>query len=172
MPGILAAAPQVSGDAIATYGTKTLNLSLLGVEPDQTTATTTIGTKLIAGDFARLKTTGDGIVLGRGVADVLGARMDDNISLASSTGGRTTAKVVGIFQTGVTPVDYGRAYLLLHSAQTLLDKKNIINEIIIRTDDYTQSRELANQIETICGYKTESWQEANENFLKIFKIQT
>src|SRR5204862_4140692 len=48
MPGILAAAPQVSGDAIATYGTKTLNLSLLGVEPDQTTATTTIGTKLIA----------------------------------------------------------------------------------------------------------------------------
>jgi lipoprotein-releasing system permease protein len=172
MPGILAAAPQVSGDAIATYGTKTINLGILGVEPEQTTATTTIGTKLIAGDFGRLKTSADGIVLGRGVADVLGARLDDNISLASSTGGRTTAKVVGIFQTGVTPVDYGRAYMLLHSAQTLLDRKNIINEIVIRTDDYTKARELAGQIETISGYKTESWQEANENFLKIFKIQT
>src|SRR2546423_11623238 len=86
MPGILAAAPQVSGDAIATYGTKTLNVGILGVEPDQTTATTTIGTKLIQGDFGRLKTTGDGIVIGRGVADVLGAHLDDNISLACSTG--------------------------------------------------------------------------------------
>src|SRR3954469_7853127 len=105
MPGVIAAAPQVSGDVIATYGTKTMNLGVFGVDPDQTTAVTTIGTKVISGDFARLKTAGDGIVIGRGVADVLGAGVDDNISLASSTGGRTVAKVVGIFQTGVTPVD-------------------------------------------------------------------
>ena len=32
--------------------------------------------------------------------------------------------------------------------------------------------EIAAQIESISGYKTESWQEANENFLKIFRIQT
>jgi lipoprotein-releasing system permease protein len=172
MPGIIAAAPQVSGDAIATFGTKTMHLNLFGVEPEQITATTTIGTKMLEGDFERLKKTGGGIVIGRGVADLLGARIDDNVSLASSTGGRTTAKVVGIFQTGITPVDYSRAYMLLSAAQTLLDKKNIVNEIVVRTDDYTQARELAAQIESISGYKTESWQEANENFLKIFKIQT
>src|SRR5437762_1266996 len=172
MPGIVAAAPQVSGDAIATFGTKTMHLNLFGVEPEQITATTTIGTKMIKGEFGRLKTTGDGIIIGRGVADLLGAQIDDNISLASSTGGRTTAKVVGIFQTGVTPVDYARAYMLLSSAQTLMDKKSIINEVVVRTDDYTRARELAAQIESISGYKTESWQEANENFLKIFKIQT
>jgi lipoprotein-releasing system permease protein len=172
MPGIEAAAPQVSGDAIATFGTKTLNLAIFGVEPEQTTVVTTIGSKVIEGDFKRLKTTGDGVVIGRGVADFLGVRLDDKISLASSTGGRTIAKVVGIFQTGVTPVDYSRAYMLLSSAQTLLDKKSIVNEIVIRTTDYTRARELAAQIESISGYKTESWQEANENFLKIFKIQT
>jgi lipoprotein-releasing system permease protein len=172
MPGIIAAAPQVSGDAIATFGTKTMHLNLFGVEPEQITACTTIGTKVIKGEFARLKTTGDGIIIGRGVADLLGAQIDDNISLASSTGGRTTAKVVGIFQTGVTPVDYARAYMLLSSAQTLMDKKSIINEVVVRTNDYTKARELAAQIESISGYKTESWQEANENFLKIFKIQT
>src|SRR5207248_4161071 len=72
----------------------------------------------------------------------------------------------------VTPVDYARAYMLLSSAQTLMDKKSIINEVVVRTDDYTKARELAAQIESISGYKTESWQEANENFLKIFKIQT
>jgi lipoprotein-releasing system permease protein len=57
------------------------------------------------------------------------------------------------------------------SAQTLLDKKNVVNEVVLRTDDYQQAREFAAQIEGICGYKTESWQEANANFLKIFRIQ-
>jgi lipoprotein-releasing system permease protein len=62
--------------------------------------------------------------------------------------------------------------MLINDAQTLLNKKNIINEIVLRTDDYTRAREYADQIESICGYRTESWQESNENFLKIFRIQT
>src|SRR5215213_6541394 len=82
------------------------------------------------------------------------------------------AKVVGIFSTGVTPTDYGRGYMLLNDAQTLLNKKNIVNEIICRTDDYTTAESHAKQIETLTGYKTESWQESNANFLKIFRIQT
>ncbi len=172
MPGILAVAPMVEGDVIATYGTKTLGFNVQGVDPDAHLVATTIGTNVTAGDFKRLKSTADGVIIGSGIAQVMGARLDDNISLSSPTGGRTTAKVVGIFSTGVTPVDYSRAYMLMSDAQTLLDKKNIINQIILRTDDYTRAREYAAQIESIAGYKTESWQEANANFLKIFRIQT
>jgi lipoprotein-releasing system permease protein len=172
MPGVVAVAPVVNDSAIATYGTKTMNLSIMGVEPEEQLRVTTIGKDLLEGAFSRLKTTADGVIIGRGVSDVLGARLDDTISLRSKGGGHTTARVVGIFQTGITPVDYSRAYMLLNDAQTLLDRKNIINEIVLRTDDYTKAREYAEQIEGMCGYKTESWQEANENFLKIFKIQT
>ena len=172
MPGITAVAPQVSGDVIATYGTKTMSLAVMGVDPDATTRVTTIGTKVIEGDFARLKTAADGVVIGSGVSNVLGAKVDDIITLSSPTGGLTTAKVVGIFSTGVTPVDYSRAYMLINDAQTLLDKRNIINEITLRTDDYTKAEQYAAQIESMSGYKTESWQESNANFLKIFRIQT
>jgi lipoprotein-releasing system permease protein len=172
MPGIVEAAPMVRGDATIAYGTKTYGVLIHGVEPDRQVAVTTIGEKVTQGAFERLKRSADGIVLGRGIALTIGAGIDDNITLTSPTGGRTTAKVVGIFDTGVTPVDYSRAYMLMSDAQTLLDKKNIINEIVIRTSDYTQARELASQIEAISGYKTESWQEANANFLKIFRIQS
>jgi len=172
MPGIVAAAPDVFGDVIATYGTKTLNVNVHGIEPERQVRVTTIGDDILEGSFQRLRTTADGIVIGKGIADTLGARMDDSITLASSTGGKTTARVVGIFRTGVTPVDYSRGYMLLNSAQTLLDKKNIVNEIVLRTSDYTQAREYAAQIEGVCGYRTESWQESNANFLKIFNIQT
>ncbi len=171
MPGILAVAPEVTGDAIATYGTKTLSVEILGVEPEQQQVVTTIGLKIVEGDFAKLRGTADGVVLGRGVAQLLGAKLGDSVGLASSTGGRTLARIVGIFQTGVTPVDYGRVYMLINNAQTLLDKKNIINRLTLRTDDYTLAQAYAAQIEAIAGYKTEAWQETNENFLKIFAIQ-
>src|SRR3954447_21298280 len=124
MPGVVAVTPVVNGNAIATYGTKTLPMTVFGVEPERHLKVTTIGEDLVIGSFSRLRTNGGGIILGRGVADVLGANLDDNISLAGPNGGRATAKVVGIFQTGITPVDYSRAYMLLNSAQTLLDKKN------------------------------------------------
>ncbi len=172
MPGIASAAPEVSGAAIVTYGTKTMTLSILGVEPEQQVRVTTIGEKLTAGSFSRLRTTANGIIIGRGVSEVLGARLDDSIVLSSETGGRQIARVVGIFDTGVTPVDYSRGYLLLNNAQTLLDKRNVINEIVIRTDDYTRAEGYAQLIEAVCGYRTESWQESNANFLKIFSIQT
>jgi lipoprotein-releasing system permease protein len=171
LPGVLAVAPVVNGSAIATYGTKTINLVVMGVEPERQVKVTTIGEKLIAGEFSRLRSVADGVILGRGVADVLGADLDDTVVLSSAEGGRTLSRVVGIFQTGVTPVDYSRAYMLLNSAQTLLDKKNVINEIVVRSDDYTKAESLAAQIEGISGYRTESWQEASANFLKIFRIQ-
>jgi lipoprotein-releasing system permease protein len=172
MPGIIAVAPQVSGDVIVTYGTKTMSLNVMGVDPDAITRVTTIGTKVTDGDFARLKTAADGLVIGSGVSSVLGAKVDDIVTLSSPTGGLTTAKVVGIFSTGVTPVDYSRAYMLINDAQTLLNKRNIINEITLRTDDYTKAEQYAAQIESMSGYKTESWQESNANFLKIFRIQS
>ena len=169
--GIIDAAPIVRGDATITYGTKTYSVQIYGVEPEAQVAVTTIGEKVTQGAFERLKRTANGVVLGRGVAITLGAHVDDNILLTSPTGGKAIAKVVGIFDTGVTPVDYSRAYMLMNDAQTLLDKKNVINEIVIRTNDYTKAEALAAQIEGISGYRTESWQEASANFLKIFKIQ-
>jgi lipoprotein-releasing system permease protein len=170
--GIVAVAPEVDGDAIATYGTKTLNVSVLGVDPEEQLRVTTIGKDMEEGSFNRLRTTADGLIIGRGIADLLGANLNDEITLSSNTGGRTSARVVGIFATGVTPVDYSRAYMLINSAQTLLDKKNIINNIVVRTADYTKAQSYAAQIESISGYKTESWQESNANFLKIFAIQS
>ena len=172
MPGVRAVAPVVNGNAIATYGTKTIPITILGVDPERQLKVTTIGENLVEGDFSRLEKTADGIILGRGVADVLGANVDDLVTLSGPTGGRASCRVVGIFQTGVTPIDYSRGYMFINSAQTLLDKKNIVNEIILRTNDYRRAEAQAAQIESMVGYRTESWQEASANFLKIFKIQT
>src|ERR1051325_4328467 len=145
LPGVVAVAPEVTGEAIATYGTKNVNISVLGVDPAQQVRVTTIQKDLLEGDFDRLRGTADGVIIGRGISIVLGARLGDIVSLSSPTGGRATARVVGVFSTGVTPVDYSRVYMLINSAQTLLDRKNIINRLTIRLDDYTQAEAYSRQ---------------------------
>jgi len=170
-PHVIAAAPSVTGNAVASYGTKTYALQIIGVEPEQQLRVTTIGEKVISGSFDRLKKSANGIVLGRGIALNLGVNVDDSITLTSPTGTVVYGKVVGIFETGIVPVDYTRSYMLLSPAQSLLDKKNIVNEIILRLDDYNLAPQIATQIEGVVGYKTQAWQESNENFLKIFAIQ-
>lgn len=172
MPGVLAAAPIVRGSVICTYGTRTFNVEVYGVEPEAQTKVTTVGSQMLSGDFNRLKTVGNGVILGSGVARALGVQQDDVVTLSSSTGGLTTSKVVGIFETGIVPIDQTRGYMLLSPAQTLLGKKSIINEIAIRTNNYNAAPAFAAQIEAIAGYKTEPWQETNANFLTIFVVQS
>lgn len=174
LPGVLAAAPTVNGNAVAIYGSKQMAVEVIGIDPASQLRVTTIGAKLIEGSehgFERLNSTANGILLGDGIARLLGAKKDDTIIITGPTGARSTSRVVGIFSTGVTPTDYTRAYMLLRDAQVLLDKQNIVSEITVKGDDPEKARGLAAQIEAITGYKTESWQEANQNFLSIFVVQ-
>jgi len=55
LPGIVAAAPEVTGEAIASYSTKNVNMALVGIEPEQQQRVTTIGDDIKEGGFRRLR---------------------------------------------------------------------------------------------------------------------
>src|SRR5690606_2003185 len=46
-----------------------------------------------------------------------------------------------------------------------------VNQIVVRLRDYEAADATAAKIEAMINYRTESWQEANANFLSIFVIQ-
>ena len=48
-----------------TFDTLVAEIASRGIEPDEQVKVTTIGEKLIAGDFSRLQSTADGIVIVR-----------------------------------------------------------------------------------------------------------
>ena len=174
LPGVTAAAPTVNGNLVIAYGNKETAVEVIGIEPREQIRVTSIGQKLVEGSeggFDRLYKTANGIILGDGVARTIGAKLFDTVVVTGPTGARTTSRIVGIFSTGVTPVDYFRTYMLLRDAQVLLDKQNIVSEITVKGDDPEKARALAAQIEEITGLRTESWQEQNQNFLAIFVVQ-
>lgn len=124
------------------------------------------------GNILKLQTIPNGIILGEGLADMLGAKMGDNINVISHAGVTLEMNVVGINRSGITELDKTRAYINLRNAQKLLRVDGAyITDINIKLKDINAAGELAKYYERKFGNKALDWREANANIFGIFKIQ-
>jgi len=171
MPEVQAAAPNVVGTAIMTFGARERGVNLLGIDPENQEEVVALDTYIEDGRIFDLYSAGGALLLGSGVAESMGVGKGDTVNVKLGDGGSRPLRVVGIFRTGVATIDYSRAYTLISVAQQLLGMGRDVNQIVLRLQDYEAAREVAAQIESLVAYRTESWQEANENFLSIFVIQ-
>jgi lipoprotein-releasing system permease protein len=80
-------------------------------------------------------------------------------------------KIVGLFETGVSSVDEGQAYVLLKRAQILLDRPDRANMLVMQLDDAYAARDVAARIERRIGYRSQSWQEASENLMSVLLVR-
>src|SRR4051812_8089214 len=62
LPGVVGVAPEVTGEAIMTYGTKHINVAVLRVEPEQQEGADTIPKDPGNGAFTKLRPTAGGIL--------------------------------------------------------------------------------------------------------------
>lgn len=170
MPGV-AAAPVLRGQVVVRYGGKDLAVALVGIDPRRERRVSNIESDMIEGALNDLYTAANGVIVGAGLAAKLGALVGDTLAVSSPAGVRLRMKIVGLFRTGVVSLDNGEAYALLKKVQILQDRPNVINEIRLKVDDVNRAAALARRIENRLGYRTESWDEANQGILEVFKIR-
>lgn len=126
----------------------------------------------VEGNILKLQTISNGIILGQGLAELLGAKMNDDISIISPLGVQLEMKVVGINRSGITELDRTRAYINLRNAQKLLRVDgSYITDINIKLKDINQAEILARKYENKFGFKALDWKEANASIFGVFKIQ-
>jgi lipoprotein-releasing system permease protein len=170
MAGINATA-SLQGQGFLTYGSKTISSTIVGIDPEQEKKVSTLEEDMSDGVLENLLLNSNGIILGIGLVEKLGTAMGKHITIVSSEGVILKMKVVGIYNTGITSLDNKTSYVLLKKSQILQDRINIINEIRMRIVDVSRTQELAESIEQRFGYRTEAWQETNNNVLNLFVIQ-
>jgi lipoprotein-releasing system permease protein len=170
IPGV-AVAPMLRGPALLRYGARDTSVSIGGIDPERERRVTNIEKDIAEGRLEDLRSTANGVIVGIGVAQRLGASVGDTVTAVSPTGVAQSFRIVGIIATGVTAIDSSEAYVLLRLAQVLLDRPNVINAIRIRLVDVRQAEPLARRLETVFRYRTESWEESNRNILGLFVIQ-
>jgi lipoprotein-releasing system permease protein len=171
MDGVVGAAGSLVGSVVLALGSKQYPVDLRGIDPVRQDRVTPISQYIVGGSYRALGSSGDGVLLGAGVATRIGAKVGDVIACGSPLGQRLNLKVVGIFDAGIPPIDNGRVYVTLKNAQILLGKPDIVGRIDIRVADTDRAPQLTDRVERMFGYDAESWQETNANFLAIFVQQ-
>jgi len=164
-------APLVTAQGILKAGFKEIPATVNGVDIEKENNLFNLSKDQIAGDFNQMQTTSNAIILGRGVAEKLGAEVGDILSL-STVFSTLDLKVISITQTGITTIDENRVYVNLRTAQKLLNKDMLyLTDLNVKLRNVDKADALAGNFQKVWGYKAQSWKEANAAIFGVFKIQ-
>lgn len=128
-----------------------------------------------------------GIIVGKTLAEDLGAEVGDRVRLISplaalglalsGPGGASTRsrefRVIGVFQAGFQEYDSGLVYTDLFEAQRLFDEGDNVTGVELRVHDLGTSSQLARRIEQDLGgaFHSLDWSELNRNLFTALAVQ-
>jgi lipoprotein-releasing system permease protein len=188
-PGIVAAAPFVHTQAVASAGHRYAEgVMVVGIEPESRTAqrVTTIRQTALHGDFRFASADGKqrGVVLGRRVADRFGVFPGDKINLIGFGGTKINAatgavipqlqqfEVTGIFETGMYEYDNGYVYMALPVAQEFAGLGAAVTGIEARTPTRWEAPDIAQRLATALSHqRVLDWQEQNSSLFQALKLE-
>ena len=170
-----AAAPTLYGEMMITTPARAKGCVLKGVNPDAEVQVSDLLSKVVEGSFDGLRNSEGrfpGILLGRQLADAIGARVSTIVTVMSPQGEITPLgmipalkrfQVVGIFETGFFELDNLWSICLLPDAQRALSIPDVANSIEFRLDDLAASDAAAAAIQDAAGadYSVSTWIERN-----------
>lgn len=164
-PYVLAAAPRVQGQAIASSPAKSVAIALVGIDPPLERAVTFIDRAVRQGIALEAGQDRD-ILIGWRLADRLDVRLGEKvIVMAQARGGELATaayNVSGIFATESASFDDGVAFVTLPAAQALLALGSSVSTINLRLDDRSRMPEVVAGLGpavSAFGYRLVRWQE-------------
>ena len=180
VPGVVRVAPIVRGQVMANMRDRNVGLQVYGMAAKDLAGLPRIADpETSLGDIARY---GEGIAIGSGVAQELGAQVGDRIKLISPNGVRTAIgrsprinayEVTYIFSAGRYDIDRVRAYLPLAEAQTFFNREGAVDEIEVMLDDPEAVDSYASTLLQTAGDRAQvwSWRDASGGFLRALEVE-
>jgi lipoprotein-releasing system permease protein len=122
------------------------------------------------------------IILGKDMADNLGAKVGDNVLVTSPQGELTPFgmvpkysrfRVVGIFSSGFFDYDSSWAFTRLSDAQRLFGLGNLISVIEFKVDDIYEADRVSRELENAAGkgFMTTNWMEQNKALFHALSLE-
>ncbi len=170
-PEVLAYSPQLVTQTLVRKGGASLTGRLIGSEPSKQIQVTNIQKYMVSGRFLDLATAGNKIIVGEGVLNLLGARINDTITLSTALGDPVPFRIVGSFRLGIKQLDESTLFAHLTDVQKVNKTPSQISDIAIRIADVTKALSLAKTWSDFSHDKIQSWDQINEGTLSVFETQ-
>jgi lipoprotein-releasing system permease protein len=122
------------------------------------------------------------IVIGKDLADTVGADVGDTVQVISPQGELSPLglvpryrafQVVGIFSSGFYQYDASYAFIRLADAQSLFSEPDLISAISFKIDDMYKAAAVGEEIEQAAGkgYETTNWMEQNRELFRALRLE-
>lgn len=173
--GVESWTPRIFSAGLASLKDKTSGVRIIGIDPLREDQTTSFHKKIVKGNYFK-----DGVknqvLLGKGLANILHAKIGDKIVLVSQGADGSIAndffKVVGFVSTDDEMYDRNSFYIPLKDTQEFLSLGNNVHEIAVTVKNVKKVKEISKKIAKILNnpdLTVSPWQEFAKDFYKAMK---
>jgi lipoprotein-releasing system permease protein len=167
--GVRVVSPTTVGPAFAMRGEASKSVSVNGIEPEEFARIVPLPDKVVAGTW-RLASTD--ALIGVELAKDMGLAVGDKLRLATPLGAGLTLNVTGVFDLGSRGANERNVYVLLRTAQDLLDLPGGVSAVDVTVDDIWHAEVVAQRISARVGLQADSWIRTNKEFFIALNAQT
>jgi len=171
-PRVLGVSPKLAAQVFFNVGTLDLSSNINGIDGFKETQLFGFEEYVIEGrveDLNQLNT----IILGKGVADRMMAKLGDVVQVTTAQGNRIQLKVVGAFQSGLGDFDKTNSYASLATVQKMLGQPaSYFTDIQVKLHDFNQAPQLAKEFGAIFEVDADDIQTVNAQFETGSEVRT
>ncbi|MEQ1902053.1 MAG: FtsX-like permease family protein [Devosia sp.] len=155
-------AGEILGSGFLIKGEAIAPVAVTGIAAEQVSAIADIEGRLVAGSTDLSIGTA---LIGKGVADKLGVRVGQSVTIRSERGVEQTLTVGGIFALGVAGLDDAATYINVRAARVLFDLPEGLSRLEVKLDNLQLAPQVALDIAAATGLKATPWTVRNQQLL-------
>ena len=182
VPGVKMALPLVEGQVLASARAGGSTGALVrGARAEDLTKLKAISDNIKSGDLVGYA-SGDGVLIGTRMADQLGLRVGDLITLTSPEGDITpmgvnprikSYKISGLFEIGMSEYDSSIIFMPLEEAQLYFNAEGLVQSIELFVDKPDDIDNLRPKVEEAAGRQIAitDWRQRNQTFFSALQVE-
>ncbi|MQA65293.1 MAG: lipoprotein-releasing ABC transporter permease subunit [Alphaproteobacteria bacterium] len=181
LPGVVDAAPLVSGQAMITVGRRAGGVAVQGITRDDLVRRPIIAGNIKVGSLDQFGAP-DSVLIGTRLATRFGLTVGDKLTLVAPSGNVTAFgtlprakgyRIVGLFEIGMYEYDSNFVYMPLAAAQTFFREGDRASAIEVMLADPDGLRAAVSQITSALGPGTRlrHWQDVNSSFFTAIQVE-
>jgi lipoprotein-releasing system permease protein len=181
LPGVVGAAPYIELTALAVRLPEMLPVVLRGIDPGPEATVADVRPLLVEGSIDALTAGSNAVILGRDIADQLGVRVGDHVTLlvpTASANGTPEPRlreftVGGVFQAGLE--DHDNTLILAHidDVRAFAPLAQGASGLRLRFTDPLQVAQFMPAVRAAAGpdYATSDWTQENASYFRAIRIE-
>ena len=192
LPHVVAAAPELDEQVMVANGARAGFALIQGVVPNEEEKVSTVLSNAPPAAVRAIDPTPESeppanaplppIILGKDLAESIGASVGDSVMLVSPQGDLTPIgiipkyvhfRLVGTYHTGFYQYDSAWGHVRLADSQRLYDEPDLVSVIRFRVDNLNNAPAIAQEIEKAAGpgFMTDNWMEQNRELFRALKLE-